>query len=430
MDIFKIEGGVQLHGEVTVSGAKNAALPMMAAAILATGKVTLHNVPRLHDIETLAKILRELGVDVEWAGADTMELEVRDETCTIARYELVRTMRASICVLGPLLARRGHAQVPHPGGCVIGPRPIDLHIKGMKALGADVDIEHGDVIARALKLFGDEVYLGGPRGSTCLGTANVMCAATLAEGVTVIENAACEPEIVALAGMLNTMGAKIEGIGTKRLLIEGVDELHGTEYTVPNDRIEAGTFMAAAAITEGNVLVRGVPREHLGAVVDAMRHMDIELIPEQDGIRVIGPKQLQPIDLVTGPFPALPTDMQAQMMAMLALADGISIITERIYPERFMHIMELNRMRAKVRKEGSSAIIAGTDYLSGAPVMCSDLRASAALVVAGLVARGTTRLNRVYHIDRGYERIEEKLIKLGARIERLPDDSPPGTECE
>ena len=423
MDCFSIEGGIPLHGEVSISGAKNAALPMMAAAILARGKTTLHNVPRLRDIETLAKILRELGLAVEWTGPSDMELEVQDESRTIAPYELVRTMRASICVLGPLLARRGHAQVPHPGGCVIGVRPINLHIKGLKAIGAEVDIEHGDVIAQAVKLFGDEVYLGGPRGSTCLGTANVMSAATLAEGQTVIENAACEPEIVELARFLNKMGARIGGIGTKRLTIEGVEDLSGVEYTVPNDRIEAGTFMAAAALTQGNVLIKGVEREHVGAVLDAMRDMGVEFMPDRGGLRVIGPKKLNAIDLVTGSFPAIPTDMQAQMTAMLCLADGISIVTERVYPDRFMHVMELNRMRANIRKEGSSAIVVGVDYLSGAPVMCSDLRASAALAVAGLVARGTTTLNRVYHIDRGYERIEEKLIKLGAKIKRISDST-------
>jgi len=426
MDTFEVEGGIPLHGEVALSGAKNAALPIMAAAILARGKVTLKHMPHLSDIDSMMKILRTLGVSTEWSGPDTVELEVRDESCTVAPYDLVNTLRASICVLGPLLARRGSARVPLPGGCVIGVRPIDLHMKGLKALHADVDVEHGDVIANAVKLFGNEIYLGGPHGSTVLGTANVLSAATLAEGQTIIEDAACEPEIQELAKFLVLMGAKISGIGTKRLIVEGVDELHGAEFEILPDRIEAGTFMVAAALTGGNVLVRDVQREYMGAVFDALRSTGVELIPEKKGCRVIGPERFQTVDLTTASFPGFPTDMQAQMMALLALANGISVITERIYPDRFMHVAELNRMRANIRKEGSSAIIVGVDYLSGAPVMASDLRASAALVLAGLVARGTTTISRVYHIDRGYERIEEKLAGLGARIKRVPEKAGAG----
>ena len=421
MDCFKIEGGAPLHGEVTLSGAKNAALPMMAASLLAQGKLTLRNVPRLRDINTMVQVLRQLGVNVDWTEPNTMEMEVADESSTTAPYDLVRTMRASICVLGPLLARRRYAQVAMPGGCVIGPRPIQLHIKGLKALGAQVRVEHGDVIAEAEQLLGNGVYLGGPNGSTVLGTANVMCAAVLAHGETVIENAACEPEMAELGLLLTKMGAKIKGIGTKRLTIEGVEELKGADFTVLPDRIEAGTFMAAAAITEGNVLIKGVRLDHVGAVTDAMRQMGIELLPEAGGLRVMGPKRLQNVDLTTGTYPGLPTDMQAQMMSLLTLANGTSVITERIYPDRFMHIMEMNRMSADIRKEGASAIVVGVEALSGAPVTASDLRASAALVVAGLVAKGTTTISRVYHIDRGYEKIEEKLIELGASITRMED---------
>ena len=424
MTTLEIEGGVPLHGEVELSGAKNAALPLMAAAILTRGKVVLHRVPRLADIETMIKVLRKLRVATEWSGPNTLEIQVEDESTAIAPYDLVRQMRASICVLGPLLARRGWARVALPGGCAIGPRPIDLHLKGLTLLGAEVIVEHGDVIGNAAKLIGNEVYLGGPSGSTVLGTANVLCAAVLAAGTTIIEDAACEPEIVDLGNLLNQMGAKVSGIGTKRITVDGVEELHGTEFELVPDRIEAGTFMAAAAVTGGNVLVRGARREHLAAVIDAMKNMGIEVIYEKDGLRVAGPERFSPVDLTTGPFPGLPTDMQAQLMVPLCLAHGISIFTERIFPDRFMHISELNRMRANIRKEGCSAIVVGVKYLSGAPVMASDLRASAGLVIAGLVARDKTTISRVYHIDRGYERIEEKLAGLGARIRRVSDLKP------
>ena len=424
MQSLEIEGGVPLHGEVELSGAKNAALPLMAAAILTRGKVVLHRVPHLADIETMIKVLRKLSVAAEWSGANTLEIQVEDESNAVAPYDLVRQMRASICVLGPLLARRGWARVALPGGCAIGPRPVDLHLKGLTLLGAEVIVEHGDVIGNAAKLIGNEVYLGGPSGSTVLGTANVLCAATLAAGTTVIEDAACEPEIADLGNLLNQMGAKISGVGTKRITVDGVEELHGAEFELVPDRIEAGTFMVAAAVTGGNVLVRGARREHLAAVIDAMKNMGIEVIYEKEGLRVAGPDRFSPVDLTTGSFPGLPTDMQAQLMVPLCLARGISIFTERIFPDRFMHISELNRMRASIRKEGGSAIIVGVKYLSGAPVMASDLRASAGLVIAGLVARDKTTINRVYHIDRGYERIEEKLAGLGARIRRVGDLKP------
>lgn len=424
MQSLEIEGGTTLRGDVRLSGAKNAALPIMAAALLTKGKLKLRRVPHLRDIETMIQLLRRLGVDAEWTGADSVELQSRDESSGIAPYDLVKTMRASICVLGPLLARRGWARVAMPGGCAIGTRPVDLHLKGMRALGAEVTIEHGDVIGDAPKLRGNEVYLGGPNGSTVLGTTNLLCAATLASGTTIIEDAACEPEVTELAHLLNRMGARVGGIGTKRLIIEGVDELGGTDFEMPPDRIEAGTFMVGAAMTRGNVLVRDARREDMGAVIDSLRNIGADVIQEPKGIRVIGPDHLQAIDLTTGAFPSMPTDMQAQFMALLCLADGISVVTERIFPDRFMHVAELNRMRANIRKEGASAVIVGADYLSGAPVMASDLRASAGLVLAGLVARGKTTISRIYHIDRGYEHIEEKLTALGAKIRRLVDDSP------
>jgi UDP-N-acetylglucosamine 1-carboxyvinyltransferase len=428
MDSFIIEGGRALHGEVELSGAKNAALPIMAAAIMADGKTTLHNVPRLRDVNSMIQLLNELGVRTEWIGDNSLELEVIDDTKTDAPYDTVKTMRASICVLGPLLARRKRAQVAHPGGCVIGVRPIDLHLKGLSALGASVDVTHGDVIVEALQLFGNDIYLGGPMGSTVLGTANVMCAAALAEGETVIEDSACEPEIAALANFLNAMGAKVSDIGSKRLKIEGVEKLQGTEFSVPPDRIEAATFMVAAAITRGNVLIKDARREDLGAVYDALKRIGVIMIPESDGMRIIGPDTFQHVDLVTGPFPGLPTDCQAQFMSLLSLADGISVVTERIYPDRFMHVAELSRMRAQIRKEGASAIVQGVEYLSGAPVMASDLRASAGLVLAGLVAKGTTTVNRVYHIDRGYEHFDKKLAALGATIRRESDGKSTPTE--
>jgi len=419
LDCIEIEGGVPLEGEVSISGAKNAVLPMMAAAIMAEGRSRLRNVPHLRDIETMSKILRQLGVRAERVQNRILEIEVENESPCMAPYSVVSQMRASICVLGPLLARRGRAQVAMPGGCRIGDRPIDLHLKGMRALGAQVDTQHGDVTAEASRLRGAEIYLGGPYGSTVLGTCNVMCAAALAEGRTVIDCAACEPEVQEVARFLNGMGARIEGIGTKQLVVEGVSRLEGAEWDVIPDRIEAGTFMVAAAITRGNVFMRRCRRDHLGAVIDALDQAGATIVPEDGGLRVTAAGPFRPVDLTTLPYPGLPTDMQAQMMALLSLAEGTSIITERIFPDRFMHVAELNRMRANIRKEGPSSIIVGTDYLSGAPVMATDLRASAALILAGLVARNTSHISEIHHIDRGYENIEGKLARLGARIRRI-----------
>jgi UDP-N-acetylglucosamine 1-carboxyvinyltransferase len=417
LEKFLIEGGAPLRGTVRIGGAKNAALPIMAASLLAETPVTLKSVPRLRDVATLAGILAELGVKVERIG-DLLRIETVNPNLIDAPYHMVRKMRASICVLGPLLARRGRARVALPGGCIIGVRPVDLHIKGLRALGAEIEIKHGDIIAKAEKLRGAEVYLGGPYGSTVLGTVNVMSAATLAEGRTVIEGAACEPEVADLGDFLNAMGAQVSGHGTPRVEIEGVEKLEGVEYEIIPDRVEAGTFMIAAAATRGAVRLENCRLDHLRAAVDKLEEVGVTVESGAGAVRVKADERAQATDVVTLPYPGVPTDLQAQFMALLAVADGISIITEKIFPDRFMHIAELNRMGANIRKEGPSAVVSGVKELSGAPVMASDLRASAALVVAGLAARGLTEVNRVYHIDRGYEGIEEKLIGLGASIKR------------
>jgi UDP-N-acetylglucosamine 1-carboxyvinyltransferase len=426
MDKFEIEGGVPLRGEVTVSGAKNAVLPILAATILADGPCTIEGAPTLRDLETMLRILRELGVDAEQDRSGTLHTEVRDPTRVRAPYELVKTMRASICVLGPLLGRRKRAEVSFPGGCVIGPRPIDLHVAGLQSLGADLRLEGGYIVGDGRGMTGREVYLGGAFGPTVTGTANVLMAAVLTPGTTVIEHAACEPEVSDLARFLVAMGARIEGIGGPHLVVEGVDRLHGTRHRVVPDRIEAGTFMTAAAITHGDVVVKGAEPSHLTAAIATLDRMGVHVERRPDrSIRVRALDRIRPTDLVTLPHPGFPTDLQAQFMATLAVADGNSFVTEKIYPERFIHVAELQRMRARIRKEGPTAIVQGVDFLSGAPVMASDLRASAALVVAGLAARGTTTVERVYHIDRGYERIEEKLESLGARIRRVSEASVP-----
>ncbi|MCZ6601764.1 MAG: UDP-N-acetylglucosamine 1-carboxyvinyltransferase [Planctomycetota bacterium] len=418
MDKFVIEGGRPLKGVVQVRGAKNAALPILAATLLAEGKCRFRNVPDLRDIKTLLRILQELGAEIGRGADGTLEIEMVYERNVTATYELVSKMRASFCVLGPLLARRGQARVSLPGGCVIGNRPIDLHLKGLRALGAEIEVRHGYVEAKCKRLEGGEVYLGGHSGSTVLGTANVMMAATLAEGETTIVNAAGEPEIQDLAGFLVKMGAKIDGAGSSTMRITGVERLHGVEYSVIPDRVEAGTFLVAGAITGGDVTVRGASAEHLSAVIDTLKEVGVSLENTDDGIRVKGPSTLKAVDVTTLPYPGFPTDIQAQLMVLLSVANGISVITEKIYPDRFMHVAELNRLGAQIRKEGPSAIVLGVKNLSGAPVMASDLRASAALVLAGLRAKGTTEVHRVYHIDRGYERIEERLESLGARIRR------------
>ena len=421
MDKFIVEGGVRLKGTVEISGAKNAALPILAATLLTEDKCVIKNVPPLRDVYTMLRILRALGVRVDMEDGIVVVHPSGYRNCQ-APYKLVSTMRASVCVLGPILAKLRHAEVSMPGGCVIGPRPIDLHIKGLKALGADIKIEHGYIIADAKNLTGGRVYLGGKFGSSVLATGNVMMAATLARGKTIIENAACEPEVCDLAEFLIKMGAKIKGQRTPILEIEGVKSLHGAEHSIINDRIEAGTFMIASAITGGDVLIKGANIEHLGAVIDKLKEAGVKITSAKDGLRVTKTGFIRPVDVTTLPYPGFPTDMQAQMTALMCMTKGISVITEKIYPERFMHISELARMGAHIILEGSSAIVKGVPKLSAAPVMASDLRASAGLVLAGLVAKGNTEISRIYHLDRGYHNIEEKLGKLGVRIRREKED--------
>lgn len=420
MEKIVIEGGVPLRGSVEISGAKNAALPILAAALLSSGPVTLSRIPKLRDIDTMLSILQELGLQAEQVGNDVFLNPISQENCC-ASYELVRQMRASIAVLGPLLARRGQAKVSMPGGCVIGVRPIDLHLKGLRALGASIRVEHGYVIAEAKRLKGAEIYLGGAFGASVLATANVMMAATLAEGKTVIECAACEPEVEDLANFLIAMGAKIKGAGTHRIEIEGVTELHGTSYTIIPDRIEAGTFLMAAAMTRGAVSIQNMNPKHLLCVIDKLEEMGLVLTREENKLSLDGTKRSVASDLSTYPFPGFPTDLQAQIVALLSVAEGPSTVTERVYPDRFMHVAELNRMGAQIQKDGATIAIQGVPELCGAPVMASDLRASAALVMAGLAAKGQTHIHRIYHIDRGYEKIEAKLSALGAKIWREED---------
>jgi len=422
MDRFIINGGARLKGTIAVSGSKNASLPIMAAALLADGPSTLTGVPDLADIRAMCELLGDLGVRIQRDQNGVMTVEVLDASSSHAAYDRVRKMRASICVLGPLLARRKKARVAMPGGCAIGSRPVNLHLKGLAALGATIELVEGDIVAGAKQLRGTNIFLGGPFGSTVLGTANVMMAAALAEGTTVIECAACEPEVADLAGFLNAMGAKISGAGTHRIVIEGVDSLSGADYRVIPDRIEAGTFMAASALTNGEVHISNARLDHMMAVVETMREIGVIIEPDNGGAVVSSTRRLEPTDLTTQPYPGFPTDLQAQVMTLLCLADGNSAVTEKIFPDRFMHIAELGRMGADIHKEGQTAIIRGVKRLVGAPVMASDLRASAAIVLAGLVARGQTVVNRVYHIDRGYECIEHKLRSVGADITRLSGD--------
>jgi len=421
VDYFLVNGGKRLRGTVEINGSKNAALPIMAASILCEGEVTLHGVPELADVKAMETLLNKLGVATKRENGTTLRLKVQDEMNCHADYDLVRKMRASVCVMGPLLAKRHKSQVSMPGGCAIGDRPINLHVQGLQALGAEADLVGGDMYLKSKKLQGAELFLGGPFGSTVTGTANILMAATLAEGTTIIESAACEPEVVDLANFLNACGARISGHGSPRITIEGVKELRGCDYTVIPDRVEAGTFIIAAAITNGELRLRNCRLEHLLAVVDRLRQIGVNIERDDDDVIVSSARRLEPIDVTSQPYPGFPTDLQAQMMALLSLADGNSIITEKIYPDRFMHVAELSRLGAKLRKEGPTVIIQGTKKLIGAPVMASDLRASAALVLAGLVAKGETRINRVYHIDRGYDRIERRLRMVGAEIERLND---------
>ncbi len=419
MDKFIVEGPARLSGAVQVAGGKNASLPILAATILSQGTCTIKNVPDVWDVGTLSRILSEVGMEISREG-HTVKATTSDPSKVTAPYDLVRKMRASFFLLGPLLARRGRAKVSYPGGCNIGPRPVDLHLKGLRMLGAEVRLEHGYVVAEAEKLKGAEIYLGGPNGPTAGGTYNVMMAASLAEGTTVIEGASCEPEVEQLAGFLRQMGARITGDGTHKIVIEGASSLKSAEFAVTPDRMDATTFILAGAITSSPIAARGIVGAHLSAVKDKLSQIGVNLEKLPDGYRVIPPERLLAADVTTQPYPGFQTDMQAPLCSLLALADGISIVTERIFPERFAHIPELSRMGAWIRKEGPSAIIQGRKRLSGAPVMASDLRGGAALVLAALAADGKTEINRVYHIDRGYERLDERLQELGAKIKRVP----------
>jgi UDP-N-acetylglucosamine 1-carboxyvinyltransferase len=419
MDKIVIHGGRPLSGSIKISGSKNSALPILAATLLTREPCILHRVPDLSDTHYMLQILTHLGAQVERASgtvtvtSDTIE--------SVAPYDVVRKMRASVCVLGPLLGRCKEATVSMPGGCVIGDRPIDLHLKGFEALGAAVRVEGGNVKVFAPKLRGAVINLTGKFGPTVLGTDNVMMAAVLADGITVIEGAATEPEVVDLADFLNKMGAKIEGAGTRRLVIEGVKELHGAEHDVIPDRIEAGTFLVAGAICGKGVTVKRVVRDHVKSVTDALVASGYQIQWAENSITVSPNGATNPLEIVTEPYPGFPTDMQAQMCALLSTTDGISVITENIFPQRYMHVAELKRMGAHVQLEGATAVIQGVERLFGAPVMASDLRASAALVLAGLKAEGRTEVSRVYHIDRGYEHLDEKLRELGAHIERVKE---------
>lgn len=422
MDQIWIRGGKKLSGSVKISGSKNAALPILSAAILGETPSVIHNVPNLQDIRTLVTILTSLGAKIDWTQEEgTVVVDPRGVDKFEAPYELVKKMRASICFLGPLIGKLGKARVSMPGGCVIGPRPVDLHLKGLEALNVKIKIDQGYICAETDELLGNEIFLGGRFGSSVLATANVMMAAVKAKGLTVIESAACEPEIENLAHFLSKMGAQIEGAGSHVIKIRGVTQLQGAEHHVIPDRIEAGTFMLAAAITGGNVRLKGMPFEMLRGVTDKLHQAGVSVERNNGDVSVHVPGPLKVVDVITLPYPGFPTDLQAQMMSLMAITDGISVITEKIYPERFMHVAELNRMSAQISLEGASAIVKGVNHLKGAPVMASDLRASAALVLAGLVAEGETEIHRVYHIDRGYENIEKKLSALGADIKRVKE---------
>jgi UDP-N-acetylglucosamine 1-carboxyvinyltransferase len=414
MDRITITGGKRLCGEVRVSGAKNSALPILASTILGGGECVITNVPRVVDVLTMGKLLSILGAHVAQEGNRAI---VKAEVIhsNEAPYDLVKTMRASVLVLGPLVARWGEAKVSLPGGCAIGSRPVNLHLAGLAKLGADISIEHGYITAKAKRLKGARIYFDTP---TVTGTENLMMAASLAEGTTVLENAAKEPEIADLADFLTKRGARIEGAGTDVMTIEGVRELQGGEHEVIPDRIEAGTYLAAAAMTRGEVTITHCRPGHMEAVLTKLREAGAEVRAEKDLVRLTVPGTLKGTDARTLPFPGFPTDMQAQMVALMTLADGTSVVTETVFESRFMHVEELRRMGADIRVEGNRLVVTGRRQLTGAPVMASDLRASAGLVVAGLAAQGVTEVQRVYHLDRGYERIEEKLRALGADIER------------
>ena len=419
MQSLLIRGGVPLRGPVTISGAKNAVLPILAATLLTREPCVIRGVPGLSDVRFMGQILEWLGAEVRFEDG-SVYVKAR-KIKGAGDYDLIRKMRGSICIMGPLLGRLHKATVSLPGGCIIGARPINLHLKGFEALGARVVIDGGYVHASAKQLAGSTMFLGGRAGSTVLGTANVIMAAVLAEGVTIIESAACEPEVVDLARFLNAMGAKVEGAGGPTVTITGVRELHGAEHQVIPDRIEAATYAIAALATNGEVTLRGARMEHMHAVLDKLREAGARIESRPDGLLVRRGGRLKSVDVTTLPYSGFPTDVQAQMMALMTLTPGISIITERIFESRFMHVSELARLGANIEIEGPSAIVKGGRALSGAPVKASDLRASAALGFAGLAADGATQVNRVYHLDRGYENIDRKLRRLGARVKRVEE---------
>jgi len=417
MDKLVIEGGKPLKGTVKISGAKNAALPIMAATLLTDERCVLHNVPKLRDTQTMVKLLVSLGKAVE-CDKNTICISSNGPLKNIAHYDLVSTMRGSFCVLGPLVAKLRSAKVSLPGGCVIGVRPVDLHLKGLKRLNIKIEIENGYAVASTKNLKGSNIYLGGVFGSSVLATANVMMAATLAHGDTVIESAACEPEIEDLANFLICMGAQITGHGTSRITITGVKKLHGVNYKVIPDRIEAGTFILLAAATKSDITLKGAYVNHLLALTDVLEEAGLKFDYGVDTIHVKASRKLQPVSITTYPYPGFPTDLQAQYMTLMALTPGVSVINDKVYPDRFIHIAELNRMGANIRREGMIGIVQGVKGLIGASVMASDLRASAALVIAGLAAKGKTEISRIYHLERGYENLEQKLRGLGAKILR------------
>lgn len=431
MEKFIIQGGTPLRGTVAVGGAKNAALPLMAAALALRGTTVLRNVPELVDVRTLLGLLESLGVRSQRRTDGSMELEVTDESPHVAEYELVRRMRAGVCVLGPLLARRGRGVVSLPGGCNIGHRPVDLHLRGLAALGAEIDVRNGYIHAHAKVLRGARIFLGGPHGSTVTGTCNVMTAAALARGVTIIESAACEPEVVALAEFLNQAGARITGQGSPHIEIRGVKEMQAVEFENIPDRIEAATLLIAASATGGEITLTGARSDHLTAVLQTLSEMGADIAILSGGDRQVTQIQirptgrLRPVQFSALPYPGVPTDVQAQLLAGLCTVPGHSIVRDCVFPERFMHVSELCRMGAQITQQGNAALITGVPRLSGASVMASDLRASAALVIAGLCAEGETHLHRVYHLDRGYEKLELKLASLGASVLRLDERAVP-----
>jgi len=416
VDSILVRGGRRLQGDVVISGSKNAALPILMSSLLTAEPCSYRGIPDLRDIYTTSKLLTGLGVKIESTGLGQLTLQAETITNPNAHYDLVKTMRASILVLGPLLGRFGIAHVSTPGGCAIGPRPVNLHLKGLAQMGAQIDLVHGYVEAKAKRLHGATIYLDLPSVGA---TENLMMAASLAQGKTVIENAAQEPEITELATVLNKMGAKIKDAGSNTLTIEGVNQLGGVSHGLNPDRIEAGTFMVAAALTDGEVMVQGAPLEHLEAFLVKLREAGAAVYTEGDGVRVKGCGRPRSVDITTLPYPGFPTDLQAQMMVLMAVADGVSVITENVFENRFMHVQELNRMGADIRLESNHAIIKGVAGLSGAPVMATDLRASVSLILAALKAEGTTEVSRVYHLDRGYEKIEQKFSWLGADIQRI-----------